>query len=372
MKIKVLETIRQGQIGGGESHLLSLVENLNKEIYEPIVLSFTDGPMVEKLKNMGIKAEVIYTETPFDVRVWGKVLTFIKENNIQLVHAHGTRANSNVFWATKKLNLPLVYTVHGWSFHDDQNFLVKNFRLYGEKLLTHKSDVNICVAESNKATGLQYLPHLKARVINNGINLKKFNPNNSFSNVREELGVKEDEILILFLARFTHQKQPLKLIHAFEKAWSQNNNIKLLLVGDGEQKDEALELVNTLQCKNHIIFQTYRQDVPDVLAAADVFVLPSLWEGLPIGLLEAMAMKKAIIASKVDGTKEVIENQVNGLLFELENSSHQLPELIMQLSNNSELRNQLGSKAFETISTHYSADNMTREVEKIYHELLNK
>lgn len=79
-KLRVLETIRQGQIGGGESHLLSLVENLDKDKFEPIVLSFTDGPMVDRLKAMGVKAEVIYTETPFDVRVWSKVKQFLIDN----------------------------------------------------------------------------------------------------------------------------------------------------------------------------------------------------------------------------------------------------------------------------------------------------
>ncbi|WP_315816901.1 glycosyltransferase [Paraflavitalea speifideaquila] len=100
-KIRILETIRQGQIGGGESHLLSLVENLDKDRYEPVVLSFTEGPMVDRLKAMGIQTEVIYTEKPFDISKWKRVKAFIEANNIQLVHAHGTRANSNVFWATK-------------------------------------------------------------------------------------------------------------------------------------------------------------------------------------------------------------------------------------------------------------------------------
>ncbi len=156
-KIRILETIRQGQIGGGESHLLSLVENLDKDRYEPVVLSFTEGPMVDRLKEMGIQTEVIYTEKPFDFSKWKRVKAFIEANNIQLVHAHGTRANSNVFWATKKLKLPLVYTIHGWSFHDDQNPLIKKVRVMGEQLLTNKSDINISVSASNQQSGKKYV-----------------------------------------------------------------------------------------------------------------------------------------------------------------------------------------------------------------------
>src|SRR5438270_10217169 len=154
-KIKVLEGIRQGKIGGGESYLLSLVENLDKSKFEPIVLSFTDGPMIEKLKSFGIKTYVIHTEKPFDVCVWKKVEKLIEKEQVDVVHAHGTRANSNMYWAAKKKHLPLVYTCHAWSFHVDQNPIKKKLRILGEQFLTRKADVNICGSKANKETGKQ-------------------------------------------------------------------------------------------------------------------------------------------------------------------------------------------------------------------------
>jgi hypothetical protein len=75
--------------------------------------------MLERARKLGVEAHVIYTETPYDLRVWGKVKQFMIDHKIDIVHAHGTRANSNVFWA-KKLGLPIIYTVHGWSFHQNQ------------------------------------------------------------------------------------------------------------------------------------------------------------------------------------------------------------------------------------------------------------
>src|SRR5690348_7762735 len=118
-KIRILEGIRQGKIGGGESYLLSLVENLDRDRFEPVVISFTDGPMVERLRSQGITTYVIYTETPFDVRVWKRVQKVMADESIDLVHAHGTRAASNMFWAAKKKGLPFIYTCHAWSFHRD-------------------------------------------------------------------------------------------------------------------------------------------------------------------------------------------------------------------------------------------------------------
>src|SRR5688500_7348581 len=94
-KIKILQGIRQGKIGGGESYLLSLVENLDRALFEPVVLSFTEGPMVERLRKLGIKTYVLFTEKPFDFRVWKGVQEIIKQEKIDILHAHGTRAASN-------------------------------------------------------------------------------------------------------------------------------------------------------------------------------------------------------------------------------------------------------------------------------------
>jgi hypothetical protein len=112
--VKVLQAIRQGTIGGGESHVQDLVTNLDKTRFEPIVLSFTEGQMVDNLRRQGIKTFVIPNLKPFNVFTWGKVRELMKAENIQLVHAHGTRAASNVFRPAQQLNVPLVYTIHGW------------------------------------------------------------------------------------------------------------------------------------------------------------------------------------------------------------------------------------------------------------------
>ena len=174
-KIKVLECIRQGQIGGGESHLLSLVENLDKSRYEPVVLSFTDGPMIDRLKQMNIPVHVIPTTRPFDITKWRTVKKFIEEQKVSLVHAHGTRAASNVLQAAQSLKLPLIYTIHGWSFHPDQQPLVRRIRILGEKYLTSRSSLNISVSASNQQTGKDEMGKgFNSVVVNNGIDLRKF------------------------------------------------------------------------------------------------------------------------------------------------------------------------------------------------------
>lgn len=369
-KIKVLECIRQGQIGGGESHLLSLVENLDKSLFEPVVLSFTDGPMIDKLNEIGIESYVIYTERPFDVFKWKKVKKFLKEHQFDLVHAHGTRANSNILWAAKSLNIPVVYTIHGWSFHPDQNPLTRSIRILGEKYLTRRSKLNISVSASNQQSGKKYIPSFKSIVVNNGIDIKKFDPKRKLKDIRSEFQLPQDQILVLFIARFTSHKQPLSLIMAFAKALQFNSKLHLLMVGDGDQKSEAIRMIEELGLENKITLHNFRQDVPDVLSAADIYVLPSLWEGLPIGLLEAMSMGKAIIASNVDGTKEIIKNEYNGLLVDTDDLIENLTSALVKLTKDKELIKMFGDHAAVTVNEKFNAVEMTRKIEKIYSQLI--
>lgn len=370
-KIKILEGIRQGKIGGGESYLLSLVENLDREHFEPVVVSFTDGPMVERLKSLGIKTHVIYTEKPFDFRVWGRVQKLIEEEGIDIVHAHGTRAASNMFWAAKKTARPLVYTCHAWSFHLDQNRVVKKLRIWGEQYLTAKADVNICGSQSNVETGRRLFKAFNAVVINNSIDPKRFNPYGVFKNIREELAIAADEIVIASIARFTLQKQPLKLIAAFAAVCKKAANVKLLMVGDGEQKEEAIKLIQKLNLQDKIILQPFRQDIPDVLAAVDIFVLPSLWEALPIALLEAMSMGKAVIGTNVDGTPELIEHEKNGLLITLDGLEKNIADALIRLCTDEELRRRLQQNAIKSIYNSYNVETLARKNEAVYLQLRN-
>ncbi len=240
-----------------------------------------------------------------------------------------------------------------------------------EKYLVKNSAKNISVSASNQQSGKAFMPSFDSVVINNGIDLKKFNPHAAYKNIRQELNIPDNKTTVLFIARFTVQKQPIALIKAFAKAVTQNPLLHLIMIGDGDQKKEAIDLINQTGLKNSISLLPFRQDVPDVLAAADIFVLPSLWEGLPIGLLEAMAMGKAIIASNVDGTIEVIQHNQNGLLIDTNNLIVNLADALLILSADKEMRERFGCEAIKTITSRYNATNMTKAIENIYRNTVN-
>jgi len=347
------------------------MENIDRERFDPVVLSFTEGPMVDRLKKMGIKTHVIYTEKPFDVRKWGIVKDLLQSEGIEMVHAHGTRACSNTLWAARKLGIPVTYTVHGWSFHADQQALVRRIRILGEEYLTSRTALNISVSASNRQSGRDVLKKFESVVISNGINRQKFNPANVFRDIRQELGISRDALVVLFVARVTAHKQPLTLIRAFGEAVKAVPGLHLLMVGDGDEKEEAVRLAAECGLEGKVTFQSFRQDVPDVLNAADIFVLPSLWEGLPIGLLEAMAMGKAVIATDVDGTRELVRDKENGLMSEAGNVSS-LAGAIVELAQNGTLREQFGRNARKMVQEEFDSVAMTRKIEDIYLSLYNR
>lgn len=313
-KIKVLEVIRQGQIGGGESHLLDLVYFLDRKIIEPICLSFTDGEMIRRLREMGIACRVIETQRPFDLKIQNQIISLIKDEKIQLVHAHGSRAASNVLYPITKLHVPFVYTVHGWSFHNDQSYFVKKLRSWSEKLICHKANQVICVSQSNKDTGHETFGLNDAMVIENGVNLERFNPNVTFKELRKEFGFSASDFVVGFIARCTLQKNPIVFLEAIRMAHAQNPQIKGLFIGEGEMDAEVDAFIQQHQMHDYIFRSPFRTDVPDLLNCIDVYCLPSLWEGLSIALLEAMAMCRPIIATPTDGTKELLQHEKNGLV----------------------------------------------------------
>lgn len=348
--------------------MLSLTANLDRHKFEPVVLSFTDGPMMERLKEMGVETRLIYTEKPFDIRIWGQVKRLLERERPDVIHAHGTRACSNVLWAARKLGIPVIYTVHGWSFHQDQHPLVRRLRISGEKYLTARSRMNISVSASNQQSGREVIPGFRSIVINNGIDQRRFDPDRQYKDVRAELGIAPGAVVVLFIARFTAHKQPLTLIRAFAKALTllkEGVGVHLLMVGDGDEKEAGAALAGELGLRESVSFETFRQDVPDVLHAADIFVLPSLWEGLPIGLLEAMAMRKAVIGTRVDGTREVLQDGENGLLVE-PGDVDALAAAIVRLVEEKALRESLRGGAYETVRRRFDAAAMTKEIEDIY------
>lgn len=362
--MRILQTIRQGEFGGGETHLFDLTTRLDRNEFSPVVLSFTDGNMVDKLREKNISTEVIPSKIPFDPRVILKVIRLLKKHEIDAIHAHGTRAYSNIFFAALFLNLPVIYTIHGWSFNDTKGLFVKFLRIKVESILTKFSKVNICVSNSNKQTGIKHIKNFSCEVIYNGVSFDKFNPDIV---VQPDLKLpkKKNEIIIGLVARMSIQKDPITLIKAFENIIEDFPNVKLLMVGSGELEDEIANYIKKKQI-NHLVFRRpFSSRVAEYLKQIDVFCLPSLWEGLPIGVIEAMAMKRVIVATAVDGTTELIQNQTTGYLFE-KGDVEELSSVLKHILENPKESEMVSKNGYQYAKENFNVESMVIKTQQVY------
>lgn len=367
--IKVLEVIRQGEIGGGESHVLDLVAGLDKTLITPVVMAFTNGHMIDALIKQGIKCYVVETHSAFDYKVQNKIIDIVRKEEIDIIHAHGSRAASNIIWPAKRLKKPLVYTVHGWSFHQDQPLWVQKIRAWSEKLICKCSRQVICVSESNRLSGKKTFGLKSCQVIENGVNLKRFNPQGNNRDLRPVFGFSTDDILVGLIARVTLQKDPLTFIKSIDLAHRQNPQIKGLIVGDGDMKDEITEYIKNHQMDSFIHTAPFRTDVPDILNTIDIYCLPSLWEGLSIAMLEAMAMRKPVIVTPTDGCKELIEHGKNGLVVNF-NSPHEIANACLQYATSPTLMKQCADAAYKLVEERFNAQRVSDMVFDIYQNIL--
>ena len=370
--MNVLEVIRQGEVGGGESHLMDLVLGFNKKEVNPIVMAFTNGPMIEEMKKKGIKCYVIDTKKAFDISIFKKITQVIKKEKIELIHAHGSRAASNMLWSSYKNKIPLIYTVHGWSFHEGQRKAVYWLRALSEKILCAYSKKVICVSRSNFKTGIDTFGLSKeCAVIENGVNLDRFNFAASFCDIRKEIHASTDDFIVGFIGRVTYQKAPLDFVQAIAKAHSKNKKIKGLIVGEGDLKTEIVSYIKENKLEDCFYLSNFRSDIPDVLNAINVFCLASHWEGLSIALLEAMAMKKALIVTPTDGTNELIRDHENGLLVPFANSDA-IADAILEYASTPDLLNAMGHRAHQLVEERFNSHRVSEEVTRIYQSILQK
>lgn len=206
---------------------------------------------------------------------------------------------------------------------------------------------------------------LTIHVVHNWVDFSKRNPSETIAETRKKLGLDKQYILGC-IGRLHPQKGQIFLIQAFANVLKEFPNTVLLLVGEGETRDQLTGEVSRLSLADNVIFTgtAIGNDYNNYLSAIDIYVQPSVFEGLPRTLLDAMYMKKAIVATAINGNKEAIQDGLSGLLVPSE-SVELLQNAILKLLRNDINLNQLGSKARETVVTNFGMESQLHKIEEI-------
>ncbi len=362
--INVLELIDGGFMGGGQTHILSLVRCLDKERFLPVIAASGKGGFKIMVNENGYTFEDIELPKLYRSKHLKILDKIIRENSINIIHSHGGVAGMYARFYKKKYNkVRVVHTIHGIHYLNSPNFLRKYSSVAMEQFLVNYTDKFICVSDSDFKTASENRiinPEITV-VIKNGIDLARFPVKSKDKILMEKLGIEESDFIIGNIARFDIQKNQKYIILNSAELLRKYPHVKILLIGDGKLLNECKLLAGGWA--NRIIFIEEVNDPECYYSLFDIFIFPSMWEGLSISLIEAMASGCCILASDITANLELINNS-NGVIFSLDDKKEYARKIEI-LINDKNMRNNLSAKA-HIDSANYSDEVMTKRIEEQY------
>jgi glycosyltransferase involved in cell wall biosynthesis len=367
--VKILHLISSRGLYGAERVTLDLCKRLKCYGCESIigVIRNSHNPHLEvadEAKKNAIDTVVFPCEAQLDLKLIFRIRKYASKNQINLMHCHGYKSNFYGLLACKK-GIPIVTTNHNWL---TSHWRLRAYRRFDSLLIRYFTRI-IAVSDGVRKEMLRYgVPNEKIRVIDNGIDLTRFGDTILPETIREEFGIKKGVMVIGTIGNLGAEKGHVYLLQAAKDIVKNVGPVKFFFVGDGPLRGWLENEATQLGIADNVIFTGYRTDIPDLLSIMDVFVLPSVKEGLPMVLLEAMAARKAIVTTRVGAIPKVVDHG-NGILVEPRDVSG-LQKAIVNLLTNEEKRRDYASAGYETVRMQFSSERMGSEYFDLYNELL--
>lgn len=365
---------------GAEGTLARLCLRLNRAEFEPSVCCLTRGGGYEsELRAAGVPVTVLGKKGRYDVSTLWRLRALMRRDRPDIVHTWLFTANTwgrIAAWLARRpcggqARVPVIIAseraVDRW----------KNpFHRLADRRLAAASAAIVANCEAVKRFCVEDvgIPSKRVRVILNGMNLRSFDLafSHAIRDVIADANRGADRVRMGTVARLEPQKGIRFLIEAMELLQSSGVDAELWIVGDGPDRPELEAMVNASpDLRDSVKFLGQRDDVPALLGQMDMFVLPSLWEGLPNAVMEAMAARLPVVATSVDGTPELVNDGETGLLVPPK-SPEALADAIAKLVADGALRQRMGQAGRRRIEQHFTEDRMIAETEALYRELIER
>ncbi len=336
------------------------------------VILFNGGRLGEEIEKLGIPVAV------FPEAEWGSGKLFLelvrkfKQSDAKIIHTHKYKDTILAAPAAKLCGIPyVVRTVHGLR-EPFEGLRACKMTLYESiECTVHRLCVNCIIGVSSQIERRYRAEGAVSRVvcIRNGIDLDGRPIHADRNRIRRDLGVETGMCLIGTVGRLTPVKGLSYLLQSVSILLRQRANVRLLIVGDGVIRKDLEAQARDLGISENVVFLGHREDTDELLKALDIFVLPSLNEGIPMALLEAMAASRAVVASRVGGIPEIVEDGVEGILVE-PMDVNQLAESCGRLIESPETAMKMGEQARKRVVQEFSATAMADRVAGLYKELV--
>ncbi len=352
-----------------------------------VEIACSPGPKVEKLQQQGYVIQPIQFDRRIDpvanLKTIYQLIKLLRDNQYDLVHVHTPIAAVLGRIAAKIAGVKrIVYTAHGFPFHDQSTPSQYRFYFTVEKLCTGLTDLILTQSYEDFITAQKsgLCPPEKVRYLGNGVDINRFNRNRLIpshqTQLRKSLGIPETANLIIgTVGRLTRKKGSGYLIEATAKLVPQFPNLHTLIIGGELSSDpepfqaELVEQIRSLGIENHVTLTGNRDDIPEILGLLDIFTLPTFThEGLPRSILEAMSMGKPVVATNIRGCREAVVDGQTGLIVPPKDSE-KLAEALGTLLTDPERRQVYGADGRQRIESEYDEHLVFQRLAEFYREL---
>jgi glycosyltransferase involved in cell wall biosynthesis len=351
-------------VGGLPQVVVNLCKATDKSLFDISVLCLRDlGEFASEIEKMGIPVFLLpQRKNNIDYFAFLKVAKLLRREKIDVIHTHNTQPFiDGTIGALMSGVKTIVHTEHGRTFPDKRRYM------FAEWLMSHFAVKVVGVSENTSQNLIKYerISPKKVITIINGVTGAQFDINIDKEKKMKELGIKSEGPILGVGARLVKLKGISFLLQAMPAIVEIFPSINLIIAGGGDYENTLKKEVQTLGIQKNTLFVGPRLDFPELLKLFDLFILPSLSEGLPMALLEAMAAGCPIIATNVGGIPMAIKHGENGSLIEPGNA-HVLSSEIIKLLHDNELRNSYVKKGREVFMKNFSADVMIEKYQRLY------
>lgn len=376
-------------IGGSQQMVRTLARHLSTAGCEPFVCALFDGgPLLKDLDAQRTPVEVFkFTRRSVlafpwyiadIVQIWRTLSQYLKRNAIDVIQMNNLGTETFLVVALARFRgVPVtVATFHSQSFlpSGTRQLLRRVVHRVGIRVSRAWTSRFVAVSDQTKRALMEGVgvADEDITVICNGVDVDAYSTREVGNRVRQELGLDDGAHLLIAVGTLREAKGHRYLIRAAGDVVRQCPDAHFLLVGEGELEAELREQTTAARLTGHVHFLGSRRDVADLLAASDMLVLPSLWEGLSMALLEGMAAAKPIVASEVSGTRQALRHRESGILVPPGNAQALAEAILEALRMPVEDARQMGRRARETVVAQFSAEKQAKEYAGLFYRLMGK
>ncbi|HSH50435.1 MAG TPA: glycosyltransferase family 4 protein [Bacteroidales bacterium] len=351
-------------MGGGEVWMLRTLSELQKNGHDVSLLCRDDAEIKKIAQENGINVIVLNFGGELNPFTIFKLVRLFIKKNVDIILTNMEKETRLCGIAAKISSRGKLINRRGIDLPIKNNF--RNKITYNK--LTEKIITNSLATKNSLLKNIDWLNENKIDVVYNGINTSDYSESNT-KNLREELKINQESKIIGFVGRLSPQKGIEYLVEAYTKIAEVYKDTCLLIVGEGELKEYCVAEFRKLNLSDKVIFTGFRKDIPNIMRTIDILVLPSLWEGFGIVLVEAMAAQKPCVASRISSIPEIVINGKTGILVDAKNSDA-LASALSTLLSDEVKRKEMGKNGQKLVDEKFSISKMIQSYERIFSELL--